>query len=153
MRAPRFRLALVTSTVLALAPISARGSTPEIGSGCPADRRITDHQTGSAPTLCVIADHAHREGAFLVIDALVKNISGQPVTRAEVGVAAYTYSGDPLGAEDTILRPDRLEPGQEGTVLVVTPWQDGIERLRYLITWRQAGRPHQGAVEHGIALG
>lgn len=41
----------------------------------------------------------------------------------------------------------------EGTVLVVTPWQDGIEKLRYLITWRQAGRRYQGAVEQGIALG
>jgi len=71
----------------------------------------------------VVADHAHREGAFLVIDALVKNMSG------------------------------RLEPGQEGTVLVITPWHGGIERLRYMITWRQAGRQYQGAVEHGIVPG
>jgi hypothetical protein len=104
-------------------------------------------------TSAVLADHALREGAFLVIDASVKNISGRSVTRAEVDVEADTYSGDLLATEDTILRPDRLEPGQQGTVLVVTPWQDGIEMLHYLITWRQAGRHHQGAVEHRIALG
>jgi hypothetical protein len=74
------------------------------------------------------------------------------VTRAEVGVEADTYSGDLLATEDTIPRPDRLEPGQQATVLVVTAWQDGIEMHRYLITGG-AGRQHQGAVEHRIALG
>jgi hypothetical protein len=146
----RLQMAVVTSAVLALAPTLAWGSPAEIAPPCPADRRIADRQTGSAPALCVVADHAHREGAFLVIDALVKNISGRPVTGGEVGVEAYSHSGNLRAAENTILRPDRLEPGQGGTVLVITPWQDGIERLRYLITWRQAGRQYQGAVEHRI---
>ena len=110
-----------------------------------------DHLTGSTPALCVVTDRVHREGMFLVVDALVRNISGHPMTRAEVGVECYTYSGDLL-AEDTVLRPDRLDPGQEGTVLVVTPWQDGIEKVRYLVTWQQANRQYQGAVEREVAL-
>ena len=149
----RFWLLAGSLAVLALAPTTARGSAAESPRPCPADRQIADRLGGSAPALCIVADHAHREGVFLVIDALVKNISGRPMTRTEVGVECYTYSGDLLTADDTVLRPDRLEPGQEGTVLIATPWQDGIEKVRYLITWQQADRQHQGVVERAIAVG
>jgi hypothetical protein len=147
MRTRRFGLIAGCLVALALAPASARGSAAESVPTCPADRQIADRLGGVAPALCVVADHAHREGMFLVIEALVRNISGRPMTRAEVGVECYTYSGDLLAVEDTVLRPDRLGPGQEGTLLVLTPWQDGIEKIRYLVTWQQADRQHQGAVE------
>ena len=142
---------LVVLSVAALALVPAPAG--EAAGTWPAKREIADRLTGSAPVLCVVADHAHREGAFLVVDGLVRNISSRPVTRAEVTVELYTYSGDLRGVEATILRPTRLEPGQEGSLLVLTPWQDGIEKLRYLITWRQAGRQFQGSAEHGASLG
>jgi hypothetical protein len=47
----------------------------------------------------------------------------------------------------------RYEDRRRMAVLVVTPWRRGIERLRHVITWQQAGRRYQGAVEQGIALG
>ncbi|HKW93103.1 MAG TPA: hypothetical protein VJX92_14500 [Methylomirabilota bacterium] len=146
---------VVVVSVAALAVLTATGSGRAAAetAPCPADHQIADRLAGSAPVLCIVADHAHREGVFLIVDALVKNISGRPVTGAEVSVELYTYSGDLLGAESTILRPAGLGPGQEGTVLVTTPWQEGVEKLRYLITWRQAGRQHQGAAEHDVSLG
>ena len=153
MIAHRFWLIAGSLAALALAPTTARGSAAESPRPCPTDRQIADRQGGLGPALCIIADHAHREGVFLVIDALVKNISRRPMTRTEVGVECYTYSGELLAADDTVLRPDRLEPGQEGTVLVMTPWQDGIEKVRYMITWQQADRQHQGVVERPIAVG
>jgi len=153
MRAPRFWLVVAMLAALGVAPVALGEGHAESAWSCPADRRVADRRPGSPPALCVVADHAHREGVVLVVDALVKNISGRPLTRAEVSVESYTYFGDLLGAEDTVVRPDRLEPGQEGTVLVFTPWQDRIEKLRYLITWRQAGRQYQGSVERGIGHG
>ena len=144
MRTRRFEL--IAGGLVALAPARAAEAVPT----CPRDRQIADGVGGAAPALCVVADRAHREGMFLVVDALVRNISGRPMTRAEVGVECYTDSGDLLAVEDTVLRPDRLGPGQEGTLLAVTPWQDGIEKIRYLVTWQQAARQHQGALEREV---
>lgn len=153
MRARRLGLIAGSLLALALAPAAARRSVAESAPTCPADRQIADRLGGTARALCIVADHAHREGMFLVIEALVRNVSGRPMTRAEVGVECYTYSGDLLAVENTVLRPDRLAPGQEGTLLVITPWQDGIEKIRYLVTWQQADREHQGVVERAITVG
>jgi hypothetical protein len=152
MTARRLWLVVMGLAALAAAPATAGASAASRDWTCPADRQIADRLTRSTPALCVVTDHVHREGMFLVVDAIVRNISGRPMTRAEIGVECYTYAGDQLAAEDTVLRPDRLEPGQEGTVLVVTPWQDGIEKVRYLVTWRQADHQYQGAVEREVEL-
>ena len=135
MRTRRFGLIAGSLVALALAPAPARAA--EAVPTCPRDRQIADGVGGAAPALCVVARSRHREGMFLVVDALVRNISGRPMTRAEVGVECYTYSGDLLAVEDTVLRPDRLGPGQEGTLLAVTPWQDGIEKIA---TWSRGSR-------------
>ena len=153
MAASRRWLAVGGTALLALAPSIARAEVPTSAQTCPANRLIADRAAGQAPVLCVTADHVHREGTFLIVDAVVTNISTRPVSAAEVSVEFYTYSDDLLGAEETILRPARLEPGQTGTVLVATPWQEGVEKIRYRITWQEAGRQHQGEAEHGVALG
>jgi hypothetical protein len=87
-----------------------------------------------------------------VVDALVKNVSSRPITHAQVSVELYSKSGRSLAGESTILRPDRLDPGQQGSVLVIAPYQDGMDQIRYRIAWQQAGRPHRGVTEPTVAL-
>lgn len=102
--------------------------------------------------MCVVDNHARREGGSVVVDGLVKNVSTRPITHAQVSVELYSRSGRSLASESTILRPDRLDPGQQGSVLVIAPYQDGIDQIRYRIAWEQAGRPDRGATEHILAL-
>ena len=145
-------LAVMSLALLAVAPAAVWPSGPGPAPRCPAGGRIEEEEPGRAPTLCVVEDHARREGGFVVVDARVANFSTRPITHAQVSVELYAGSGRLLAGENTILRPDRLEPGQRGSVLVIAPYQDGIDRIRYRIAWRQAGRPYRGAAEHTVAL-
>jgi hypothetical protein len=142
----------VTIAISTIAPARAWANAPGAVPTCPADRRVEDRQSGP-PTLCVTDNHVYREGAFVVVDALLRNVSTKPIAHAEVEVAFYTDSGHLVAVQDSVLRPDRLEPGQEGSELVVTPYQNGIDKIRYRVTWLQAGRQYQGAAGHMIALG
>lgn len=145
-------LAVMSLAVLAVAPAAAWPSGPGPAPRCPAGGRIEEGAPGRAPTLCVIDDHARREGGFVVVDARVANFSTRPITHAQVSVELYAESGRLLAGENTILRPDRLEPGQRGSVLVIGLYRDGIDRIRYRIAWQQAGRQHRGTTEHTLAL-
>ncbi len=120
---------------------------------CPSDGHVGERQSGPASFLCVVEDHARREGAFVVLHILVKNVSTQTVADAEVTVEFYSGTGRLLDVEDSVVRPDRLKPGRDGAVLVVAPYRVGTDKIRYLFTWQQAGREHHGAAEHAIQVG
>lgn len=97
--------------ILAIAPARAWAAAPSLVPTCPADHRVEDR----TPTLCVAEDRVYREGAFVVVDALLRNVSTRPIAHVEVEVAFYAGSSHLEAVEDSVLRPDRLEPGQEGS--------------------------------------
>ncbi|MBI4610468.1 MAG: hypothetical protein HY726_15835 [Candidatus Rokubacteria bacterium] len=97
--------------------------------------------------LRVVQDRAYRVGVFLVVDALVENISPRRVDGAEVSVEFYTFFDQLVSLEHTVLRPARIEPGQKATLRVATPNSDSVRKIRYRFTWRENAEQFQNRPE------
>ncbi len=108
--------------------------------------RAVPAEAGTTP-LQVVQDRAYRRGVFMVVDALVENISSRRVEGVKVSVEFYTFSDELVSLEHTALHPPTLGPGQKGTLRVVTPYSDLVRKIRYRFTWRQHGEQFQNRPE------
>ncbi len=153
MGAPR--LAPIGLALAVLGALAPPGRSVEAGiTGCPQDRLVVERVAPgtAAPALCVVQDRAARESALLILDAVAENVSTRPMDRIQVGVELYDYFTQLLSADSTVLQPVALEPGQSGSLRVVTPFREAIRKVRYRFTWVQDGRQHQATLERSIAV-
>jgi hypothetical protein len=97
--------------------------------------------------LLVSHHHTYREGVFLVMDALVDNVSSGMVDWAEVAVEFYNFFDELLRVEHAVLRPPTLAPGQRAAFRVATPWTDDVRKIRVRFTWWAGGRQLQNSPE------
>ena len=98
-------------------------------------------------SLRVVQDRVYRQGVFLVVDAIVENVSFGQVDWAEVSVEFYNFFDELLSAEYTALLPPVLGPGQKATLRVATPFNDTVRKVRYRFTWWQDLRQFQNRPE------
>jgi hypothetical protein len=113
--------ALALAAVL-LAGVSAEARTSAL--------HVTHHQT-------------YREGVFLVLDALVDNVSPGMVEWAEVAVEFYDFFDELLRVEHAVLRPPTLGPGHRAAFRVATPWTEDVRKIRLRFTWWTEGQQFQ----------
>lgn len=102
----------------------------------------------SQSALRVVQDRVHRQGVFLVVDAIVENAAPARVDAAEASVEFYTFFDELVSAEHTVITPPSLEPGQRATLRVFTPYSDDVRKVRYRFTWRQGHAQFQNRPEN-----
>jgi hypothetical protein len=107
----------------------------------------------AADSIQVTDDRVYREGAFLVLDALAENRTGRPIDGVEVTVVFLDLFDGLVRAEHTVLRPVSLGPGQAASLRVAVPYAEGIRKLEYRFTWREAGAQLQARVRRDIWAG
>ncbi|MGH7388320.1 MAG: hypothetical protein ACREM3_02520 [Candidatus Rokuibacteriota bacterium] len=100
--------------------------------------------------IAIVQDRVYRLGVFLVVDALVTNRTADRVDGVEATVEFQDFFGAVVSVEHTAASPVTLGPGHVGAVRVVTPYSDGVRRLRYRFTWRRNGEPVQTVVRRDI---
>jgi len=117
--------------------------------GCHKDQRVNEsgHRHAGATAVCIVQDRVYRQGVFLVVDAVVENVSPRRVDWAEVSVEFHNFFDELLSAEHTVLQPPTLGPGQRAVLRVATPFTEAVRKLRYRFTWRQAGEQLQSRPE------
>jgi hypothetical protein len=103
--------------------------------------------------LVVTHHHTYREGVFLVLDALVDNVSPGMVEWAEVAVEFYDFFDELLRVEHAVLRPPVLSPGQRAAFRVATSWTDDVRKIRLRFTWWAGGQQFQNRPEDEPPLG
>jgi hypothetical protein len=141
---PAAALCLLAAVTPAALPAEARP-----GALCAAERTA---RGPGAPALCVVQERAFREGVFLIVHALARNISAGPLDRIQVGVELSNYLDELLNVDTVVLQPFGLEPGQQGVLRAVVPFRDGMSRLRCRFTWLADGRQHQAVVERPLTI-
>jgi len=104
----------------------------------------------SATSFQVVQDRSYRLGFFLVVDALVENVSPRWVEWAEVSLEFYDFFDKLVSVEHTAVRPYSLGPGQKGTVRVVTPFNEAVRKIHYRFTWQQDREQFQNVVQRPI---
>ncbi len=99
--------------------------------------------------LRVVQDHAHRDGVFLVVEAIVENVAPARLDGAGVSVEFYNFFDELVSLKHTPVRPPTLRPGQKGTLRVVMPYTDAVRKIRYRFTWRRDHEQFQSQPEDG----
>jgi len=102
--------------------------------------------------LWVVKERAYRVGVLLVVDAVVENVSAQPVHWAEVSVEFYTFFDELLSVEHTVLRPSTLRSGHTAMLRVVTPYSNAVRKIGYRFTWWQEGVQLQDVATRDLRL-
>ena len=105
---------------------------------------------GRSEPVTILEDRVYRAGVFLVVDGLVRNVTGGRVDDVEATVEFRDFFGALVRIESTIAAPSTLGPGQVGALRVVTPYSDAVRKLDYRFTWRQNGEQFQTVVRRDI---
>lgn len=150
-------LALAAALVGAVEAASARPDVPETPASPaspPAAELGAPPPGAPRPPLEIARDRVYRSGPLLVVDAVVASTAPRPLVAVQVSVEFLDFFGDLLSVEDAPVRPGTLDPGHEGALRVVTPFDARLRRLRYRFSWQEDGAARQVAVERDVwALG